>query len=470
MAEEVLAQRIQDAFVLLAIKSTKFLQACRQSVRPEYFSSEITESIIRICYQYFDQFKTAPDNHFHDDVARFLSDKEESEITHYMEYLGRIQDMETPHEGYVISRINSFIKASELKTAAIKFAKLIAEGEFEKGQILMHTALKIGIQKEEEGIDYLAENLITGFPAYYLENTSCERLMGTGFKFIDDLRPRGLCRTDLVCILGSGKGKKSWSMIHMGKLALLHGLRVLHISHELSAEETEQRYDRAIGCLSKEQEPTPIVFPKVDEEGHPRPPETRVLPSVYDIKEVQKVRSVIRRLGGELIIKKYSLLTCTMDEIERYLNYLETYKNFTPDVVINDYPEKMKLPFGDYRRDGIHEIYMNMKRIAEERKQLWFTVSQVKRDALEKKVLSKGDFAEDIRKLEDVDLALAISHNKFQAANQRMQAFVLAARQETDSFGCCFDLQLDAGQFLINCWPIKMKSDEKDNEGENAGI
>jgi hypothetical protein len=150
-----------------------------------------------------------------------------------------------------------------------------------------------------------------------------------------------------------------------------------------------------------------------------------------------------------------------MDEIERYLDYLETYKNFIPDVVINDYPEKMKLPFGEYRRDGIHEIYMNMKRIAEERKQLWFTVSQVKREALEKKLLNKGDFGEDIRKLEDVDLALGISHNRVQAASNRMQAFVLAARQDADSFGCCFDLQLDAGQFMVNCWPLKLKEEEE---------
>jgi len=457
MAEEVLAQRIQDAFVLLAITSTKFLQACRQSVRPEYFSSEITESIIRICYQFFDQFKEAPDNHFHDDLARFLHDKDENDSKRYLGYLKQIQDMEPPHEGYILSCVNKFIKASELKSAAIKFAKLIAEGEFEKGQILMYNALKIGIQKEEEGIDYLSGDA----PSYYAEKSVCERLMGTGFPLIDERRSRGLCRTDLVCILGSGKGKKSWAMVHMGKQALCHGLKVLHITHELSAEETEQRYDRGLGCLTKERQTIVVPFPAIDAEGHSRPPLPRSIPSVYDIKEIEKVRKVIKRLGGELIIKKYPLLTCTMDEIERYLNYLETYKQFTPDVVINDYPEKMKLPFGEWRRDGIHEIYMNMKRIAEERKQLWFTVSQVKREALEKKILNKGDFGEDIRKLEDVDLALGVSHNRTQAAANRMQAFVLAARQDADSFGCCFDLQLDAGQFVVNCWPLKLKDEEE---------
>lgn len=460
MAEEILAQRIQDAFVLLAIKNTKFLQACRQAVRPEYFSSEITESLIRICYQFFDQFKTAPDNHFHDELARFLKDKEENESNRYFDYLERIQDLDMPHEGYILSCVNTFVKASELKVAAIKFAKMIANGDFEKAQVLMHNALKLGIQKEEEGIDYLTIET----PSYYAENTICERLMGTGFHLIDERRSRGLCRTDLVCILGAGKGKKSWSMVHMGKLAMYQGFKVLHISHELSAEETEQRYDRGFGCLTKERQAVSIPFPVVDAEGRSRPPIMKTLESVYNIAEIKKVRKAVRHLGGELVIKKYSLLTCTMDEIERYLDYLETYKNFTPDVVINDYPEKMKLPFGEYRRDGIHEIYMNMKRIAEERKQLWFTVSQVKREALEKKLLNKGDFGEDIRKLEDVDLALGISHNRTQAAANRMQAFVLAARQDTDAFGCCFDLQLDAGQFVVNCWPLKLKETEEEPE------
>jgi hypothetical protein len=120
----------------------------------------------------------------------------------------------------------------------------------------------------------------------------------------------------------------------------------------------------------------------------------------------------------------------------------------------------MRLPFGDRRRDAIHEAYMYSKRIAEERKLVMFTVSQVNRAALNKTVLDKGDFAEDIRKLDSVDLVVAVSHNKKQARANRMQAYILANRHGPDSFGCVYTTNLDAGQMVTNCWPLEFPDNE----------
>jgi len=57
MDNSVISQRIQDSFVYLAITNTKFLQLARGVVKPQYFSSQITEDVISICYSYFDQLE-----------------------------------------------------------------------------------------------------------------------------------------------------------------------------------------------------------------------------------------------------------------------------------------------------------------------------------------------------------------------------------------------------------------------------
>ena len=60
------SQRLQDSFLLLCITDTKFLSICRKSISPRYFSSTVTEDLVKLCYSYFDQFAVAPIDHFHD--------------------------------------------------------------------------------------------------------------------------------------------------------------------------------------------------------------------------------------------------------------------------------------------------------------------------------------------------------------------------------------------------------------------
>lgn len=452
-----LSQRIQDAFVYLCITDSSFLRICRGCVPLKCFPSQVTEKIVSLCYQYWDQFHEAPQNHFHDEVARYLSDKDDDTVEIFINYLQKIQGMDPPSKNYILSRFNHFLRTSELRNAILQSAKLITEDKLDEAQKIIHQALKSGVPREETGIKYFHVEKPS-----YLDEDECEYLMPTGWPILDQFLRRGLCRTDLVCILGGAKGKKSWAMVHMGKIALTHGLKVLHISHELSDVDTELRYDRCLGVMVKEKEPREVVFEIVDENGNLIEEVKQKVPSVYNIEEVRRVREEVRRLGGELIIKKYPIGTCTVAELERYLDFLESYEGFIPDVVINDYPEKMKLPSGEYRRDGIHNIYINMKRIAEERKQLWLTVSQVPRSALRKAILDKDDFAEDIRKLEDVDLVIAISHSRIQAQMNQMQAFVLANRHGPDTFGCRFNYQLDAGQLVVSCWSLVNKEEEQD--------
>jgi len=451
MAEAQIAQRIQDAFVLLAVSDTKFLQAARASIQPHYFGSEVTSNIIQLCYNYFDQFKEAPQQHFRDELAHFLKDKSDDKIDLYLTYVDRIKQLEPPNTAYVISRINQFVQSKELEKGIFVIAQMAKDGKLEEARQHMQAMLRTGIIKEEVGLRYFD----TLSPTYLQPHRSNEKLMGTGLDPIDIRLPRGLCRTDFVCLLGGYKGKKSWGCVHLGTQGLLSGLKVLHITHELSLEDTEMRYDMSVGGLagSLTSKVKDVTIEEINESGETFGTTILQKPTISDIEAVRTVRKRLRRLGGDLIIRKYPMGTCTMEEIVRYLDYLESFEGYVPDIVINDYIEKMRIPANGQQRDLINEFYIKTKGIADDRKHLTITVSQVTREALRKRKLDQKDFAEDIRKLGNTDMVFAISQTEEQALENRMMWTVLANRHGAMDFSAVFAQNLEIGQFCLSSWP-----------------
>jgi KaiC/GvpD/RAD55 family RecA-like ATPase len=463
MKESVVDQRIQDYFVLCAISNTKFLRAARHAVRTSYFGSEVTQNFIRICYNYFDQFNEAPGNHFRDELVSFLEQKKSLDVDMYFLYIDRLSQLDLPNYDYVISRINTFIQARTIESGAVELARRAKQGEFEQAKELMQKMLRSGITEEEVGLDYFDSDT----PSYLIEHGGNERLVGFGMPSIDKRIPKGLSRTDFLCILGGYKGKKSFACIYFGLLGLMAGLKVLHVTHELSLEETEKRYDAGVCGMSlnemvNEEE---ITFEIPEENGDFGELVKEVVPTVRDSERVLEGRRKLGRLGGQLIIRKYPMGQCSMSELERYLDYLERFEGFVPDILINDYMEKMQIPPNEKRNDAINDMYIRLKGIADERRLLAITVSQTTREALRRHKLSQQDLAEDIRKLGNVDTLLAISQTDDVAENNRMLLWVMANRTGNMDFGCQFLQNLSIGQFCIESWPLKSVRDKDRGDG-----
>lgn len=99
----------------------------------------------------------------------------------------------------------------------------------------------------------------------------------------------------------------------------------------------------------------------------------------------------------------------TMQQLETYLNHLEYYEGFVADVVVTDYADKFKNDRQDYRH-GINDIWEQHKGMAQRRHCLVATGSQ-SNTARSGKDIKQGDWAEDIRKLNLVDIGFSINQN-----------------------------------------------------------
>jgi len=448
MKEQELSAHIQDSIAFLCITSADFLKIARNYVRPEILSTDAVYWAVKSCYKYYDLTKEAPGDHICDaikDEIKGVSDAKKELVNHFID---RVSRMAAPNMKYVVTKLNEFVKSREFELAAVEFVKLVDKGNLEKAQDLMFNTLKAGIHSEEAGLDYCNSE-----PHPPVEE---DVLVTMGLKHFDCLRT--FHRKELVCFMGGYKGKKTWCLVHLGVQGLLRGLNVLHVSHEVSLEEVEERYDRNIGSFgSKWHEHKPIDFTYIDQESGRLQIKSLKRPCITNMKARRKIRKTIKRFGGRLIIRKFPMGSCSNKKLERYMDYLETYEGFVPDILINDYPDIMAPDDASQAtRDNLNASYITHKRWADERNMLVAVVSQATRAAIRSKRLTMKDFAEDIRKLGNVDSVIGLCQTDAQALSNLSTLYVVAARRGLMDVGCGTVMNLDAGQVFSDSFPLKL--------------
>lgn len=441
--EPLVSQHLQTRMAYLSIFDDDFLSKIRLVLDPTIFTQPEAQTIIEACFSYWDLFKEAPKDHFLDTLDKHLVGASAERKTLLITYAKRIRLMKKPNPRYVLKRLSDFIRASELGQAAIKFAQHVSRGQFVEAENLMREAMRSGIRDENVGLDYLVD-----YQRLKTRGLADDLLMKTGVASLDKIIG-GYKRSQLVCFLGGPKGKKSWGMMYLARTALLFGLNVLHITHEMTEKETEQRYDQIFGSMVASSKPKAVTFCIYDSKSKKFKTHKELRPTVYDTKEVQRVRKRVRRFGGRLIVKKYPMGTCTMAEIRRYIDYLEDFEDFRPDVVINDYADIMKGGKNEELRNQINALYIAHKGLADEKDILVVTASQAKREAIRRAVITMKDFAEDIRKAANVDLALAICQTEPQMLQQQALLYIVANRSGPQERFCRIGMQLEAGQFCL---------------------
>jgi KaiC/GvpD/RAD55 family RecA-like ATPase len=454
-----LTPHIQDCIVKLSIENDDFIRISRFDIKDSYFDSDIARDMIKVCFAFFDRFNEAPKNHFIEKLSEFTADKKDEELRFYAKYYRKIVAIDSVNYGYIISELSQFIRSREFAIAGLKFIELIEEDRIDEAEHLMYTALKSGITEHEEGIWYLEKEIPS-----YLTEAWIDPLFGSGVSELDKYIG-GYRRTQFICFLGDKKGKKTWALIHTGKQALLNNLNVVHFTHEVSKQEVEMRYDMAFSSFTSEDNIIEVPYATFDEEGVLIETSYKKRPSVKSGDAITKVRKRIKNKLGRLIIKKYPPLVCTLSEIDRFLDYLEIYHDFIPDLFINDYvdimaPADPKLS----TRDNLNIMYLAHKRIADQRNCVVATVSQSTSDASRKGRLRFKDFSEDKRKAGNVDMAIGIIETDDEIEAGIARLYVIANRSGRMDVGCGISTNVLVGQFAIQSWPLRKEEHEDEEE------
>jgi len=448
-----MSTHLQSGFLRLLITDDSFIKLVHGRVDPQLFSSRLTQALSKLCFDYYENHNAAPGDHFHDELTAYLATKPDAEREEYAAFVKRLHEQHPPNREYVLRRVGDFVKGRQREIALVKAAECLAEGHMDEADNVLFNVLQSGIPEEDAGLDYLRDftnvdhREFGGF------------LMPTGIRSLDKLIG-GYNRGQLVVCLGGPKAGKSWFLAHCAKTAVSRGLNTLHLTFEVSREEQETRYDMMISCRGTSHigEKRRVMIWNDDTD---KPDERNIMiRSVFDAKAVIAARRRLLRLGGSLRIKKYPQGGCSPAEVDRYIEYLEAYEDWSPDVVVLDYPDIMDLSqFGAELRHQLNGVYIWAKGLADRRNVLVFAVSQVRREAMARRWVRAADCAEDIRKAANCDIMLAIGRGPEEVAAGIAGLSVLLNRSGHQDVGCTISMCYDVGQFCLSSWIGKAADD-----------
>lgn len=264
-------------------------------------------------------------------------------------------------------------------------------------------------------------------------------------------------RKDFMAGLSSMKGSKSWFLQYVDQCAALSGLKVCHIDLEMRVEEPLQRFVR--GMLSAPIKDMDVNIPKfVSYDAEPNEHslyhvEHQIVHKTGVPMDVDKLRQELYyRLhsGGDIMIFSMPSGATTVRDIEALLDNLERYQGYVPDVLTIDYCDLLGSAERDYRQK-LNDIWLNLRRVVQERNIFGATVTQSTRAGVSGKELNSEDISEDIRKLAHVTTFLSIYGTDDQKKNDTCFVKCLETRARRETWDSAMVLQcLDIGRWYLD--------------------
>lgn len=427
-------------------------------------------------YDYLDRFKKPAEDHLPDLFSDKLEGANKREAQLYADIIENIYlSKDKINKEYAMSQLETYIKRQSLRSIAVELTKALQrdteESLAEAEQLIAkntHTTLSLfdpGTRLSDKKralrfLDLAEATLPTGIPEL-------------------DKRNLGPGRKELWLLIANAKRGKSWSLIHLAKMALMHRVKVVHISLEMSEERCSQRYFQAMLALSKRNEPIQTTKFKKDSLGKITDFEdVRVSPSLTldDPKIRQKLEQKIDRWAlrafDNIIIKEFPTGQLSVQQLAAYLDNLEATEQFVPDLLIVDYPDLMKLDKNNFRL-ALDEVLKDLRGLVIKRNMAGAIVSQSNRLGEKAKQVGVENVAEAYSKIAHADTVITYSQTEAEHQLGLARLHVAAARNDDDKFTVLISQNYAMGNFVIdsammatNYWKLVGSSTEGGVEKE----
>jgi replicative DNA helicase len=440
----------ENLLVLLCYNETN-APIIRGLVEPALFGGPYRLLAIRI-YEYLDRFKKPPGDH----VADLLSDKLEGDKREAGLYSEILESIYVSQKGinaeYVMSQLETFIRRQSMRSIAIDLNKALqrdTEQSLEEAEQLIAGANRVQLSVFDAGTRLSDKRRALSF--LDLQTAS----IPTGIPELDK-RGLGPTRKEMYLFVADAKAGKSWWLIHLAKMALMHRVKVVHLSLEMSEERTAQRYFQALFAVAKRKEKLAIRKIKRDSlnriEGFD---ELKVDPKLsFDDPGIRKKLEKLidkwsLRLLDNIIVKQFPTGQLTVPKMVAYLDNLEATQRFVPDLLVVDYPDLMKLDKANIR-GSIDEIYKDIRGVLVSRNIAGAVVSQAHRAASKARQVNADNVAEAYSKVAHADVTLTYSQTDSERGMGLARLHVAAGRSDQDKFSIVITQQYGIGGFALD--------------------
>lgn len=360
------------------------------------FDNSFYRVIVEKSINYYNSFKEPPKQHLSDLLEKELKSNN-AEI--FDKIIRNIYELSNSiNEAYVISELEKFVKTQTIKLGIKKSYELLQAGKLEEAEEVLELARTKKLSLFDPGVFFLKdrERTMSIFDAQIEDS-----IIYTGIKELDNLRIAPT-KKELFILLGRSGAGKTWFLISTAVNALLQRKKVLHISLELSEEWLKIRYMMNLFALATYKEAiqysnavfTSDSFGNISNINFNKLKDVRILNESRDFVE----RNLDILYNPNLIIKEFPSSFLTIRGLKAYLDNLESYYNFIPDIILLDYLDLMSMDVENLRID-LGYTALALRGIAQERNVPMVTVAQSNRVAEGKKLLTRNNLAEDFSKV-----------------------------------------------------------------------
>lgn len=444
---------LQENFITLLCYDDLNCATIRNLIEPEFWGGPFKVIAPRI-YEYIDRYKKAPKDHIADLMADKLEDKKNSrEASLYEDILlsihGQSENINAP---YVMGQLENFIKRQSLRTIAVDLAKALqrdTDDSLEEAEKLISVSRRQVASVFDPGLRLSNRDRVLDF----LDQGS--HCFPTGIPELDK-RGFGPTRKELWLYIAAAKRGKTWMLIQLAKMAILHRLRVAHITLEMSEDRSAQRYMQALFAMSKRNEKQIVTKFERDQLGRlVGLDETEIRPRLHlnDPNIRKRLEKKIDKFGPRLldnvIIKQFPTGSLSVHQLEAYLDNLESNERFIPDLLIIDYPDLMNVDKNNYRL-SIDEIYKDIRGILVSRNMAGAVVSQGNRLSEKAKNVGSDHVAEAWSKIAHADCIITYNQTVAEHKMGLARLHVAGGRNDEDKITLIVSQNYAMGTFVVD--------------------
>ena len=448
MSDDKIDGALQENILTLVCFDDEAAPFIVNSVDVGLFESDVYKDIAQQAIEYYHQFKEAPKDHLPDLLEEKLDpDKDERRADLYKKIIVNLYEFkENINRKYVLSKVEQFVRQQRLKGAVVDAVNNIKNGDLDRAEGALEKALKSNIEVFHPGVSFNdTGGVLRAFeeivPAYGMGIAPLDKM---GF---------GPAPGELLVILAGANRGKTWFMTHIGKAGIVRRLKVLHLSLEMSEEKMTQRYLQSFFAIGKRNADARYPVFQADERGRMIDIKFNEItrPTLMDKNIEALITEKLGRFGNNrlpLWIKRFPTNSLNIRGLETYLDSMERYQHFVPDILIVDYADLMQLK-ADNLRVETGNLYKELRRIAVERNIAVVTASQANRLSEDAKVISLKHLAEDYSKAATADNIIAYCQTSEELKLNLARLFIAKARDEEREQSVLISQAYRVGQFCM---------------------
>lgn len=363
----------ETKLIVSILEDASFLTQIGDVLKPEYFSNEAGQWIVRKIVDHYHKYNETPSLLVFKTEVQNLDEIYKHLKEPIISFLGDAWSERTSKDlPYIREQSINFFKNQEIKQAILDSIDLIKNNDYDSVKLKLDKALKVGLNRD------IGHNYKENYQERYSEEQDVDRIP-TPWEPINNIVQGGFKRGKLVVTVAPAGAGKSWVLSAVGAHAIKSGLNVIHYTLELDSVYVGLRYDSILTGI----------------------------PSSNIPMHFEKLEKTLESLPGNLIIEEYPQKGATVLTLKAHLDRCVSL-GIKPDVIIVDYADLLK-GYGKELRIELGQIYMDLRSIAGEYDCLLWTASQSNRSAMDEEIIQGDKIAESYDKVAHADFIMSLS-------------------------------------------------------------